>query len=165
MLSQPAPVIPPATATAAPDTGPRTQRDLALESAIGSLTWPDGTTMYEGVAVAIDPVTGYAMITFEVPHSLRSSNLYDVVVRQSYPIAAAVVNTDPGVQSMTLRGILDPSGSRRERHAVVVYRGNTSRESILYWLRRDATPSEDDIWTKVFADTWWNPDIPRTGYR
>jgi hypothetical protein len=164
-VSQPYPQPPEATQEPAPEASPRTQRDLALESAIGSLTWPDGTDMRNDVAVAMDPATAYAMITFEVPRGLQSANLFRTVVRQGYAVAAAAVNTDSGLDYVTLRAIIDPYESRRGRSAVVVYRGNTSRESLDYWLKQDRTPSEQQLWSDVFLDTWWNQDISREGYR
>ncbi len=140
--------------------GPRSDRDLVLERAIGSLSWPDGTAMRSAVAVAMDPYMGYVMITFEIPRRLDTRNIYGTVVRQSYSIAAAAVNTDPGVKFVTLRGLLDLDGSSEGR-TVVAYRGNTSRESLEYWVSRNRTPSQQQLWSKVFATTWWNPGVSR----
>ncbi len=139
---------------------PRTERDVILESALGSLTWPDGTAMRDGVAVALDPFLGYTMITFEIPRNPGGGNLSQTVARQAYSIAAAAINTDPAVKVLTLRGIIDLSSSQRRRRAVVAYRGNTSRESLEYWLKHDRSPSNRQLWNEVFATTWWNPTVP-----
>ncbi len=143
--------------------GPRTERDVILESALGSLTWPGGTAMRDDVAVALDPFLGYAMITFEIPHNPGGSDLAEIVARQAYSVAAAAINTDASIKTLTLRGIIDLSSSRRRRRAVVAYRGNTSRESLEYWLKHDRSPSNQQLWNQVFAATWWNQAIPRTG--
>jgi len=143
--------------------GPRTERDMILESALGSLTWPDGSAMRNDVAVALDPVLGYAMITFEIPRNPGGSNLAETVAKQAYSVAAAAINTDPNVKALTLRGIIDLSSSRSRRRAVVAYRGNTSRASLEYWLKHNRSPNQQQLWNNVFATTWWNPAIPRSG--
>ena len=45
------------------------------------------------------------------------------------------------------------------------YRANTTLESLTYWLKRDQSPTSQQLWTQVFATTWWNPAIPHTGFR
>jgi len=64
---------------------------------------------------------------------------------------------------LTLRGIIDLSSSRRRMRVVVAYRGNTSRESLEYWLKHDRSPSNQQLWNQVFATTWWNPTVPHSG--
>ncbi len=145
--------------------GPRSDRDIVLENAIGSLEWPDGTAMRNAVSVAMDPHLGYAMVTFEIPRGLQTRNLYATVVRQSYSIAAAAMSTDPGLNFVTLRGLIDLTGSERGGRSVVAFRGNTSRESIQGWLARNRTPTQQQLWSQVFATTWWNPGVPRTGLK
>ena len=54
---------------------------MILESTLGSLTWPDGTTMRNDVSVAVDPFLGYAMITLEIPRNLASDNIADATAR------------------------------------------------------------------------------------
>jgi len=143
--------------------GPRTDRDLIIESALGSLTWLNGTAMRNKVAVAMDPFLGYAMITFEIPRDLKAHDLPGTVARQAYSIAAAAINTDPTLKVMTLRGVIDLSASKSRERMVVAYRGNTSRESVEYWLAGDRSPTAQQLWTQAFATTWWNPAIPRSG--
>jgi len=143
--------------------GPRSEQDMILESTLGSLTWPDGTAMRNDVSVAVDPFLGYAMITFEIPRNLNSDNIADTTARQAYSVATTAINTDPSLTTMTLRGLINTSSSRRRRRAVVAYRGNTSRESLEYWLRRSQSPTSQQLWTQVFATTWWNPAIPHSG--
>ena len=164
VTSRPTPPVPqPTSVTEAIERGPCTERDLVLAGAIGSLSWPNGTTMHNDVAVALDTYTGYAMITFQIPDSLQAGNLYSTVLRQSYSIAAAAINTDPSVNYVTLRGLFDLSSSTRKSRNVVACRGNTSRESLEYWLKLGTPPTEQQLWTEAFADTWWNPNIPRSG--
>jgi len=143
--------------------GPRSERHMILESTLGSLTWPDGTAMRDDVAVALDPFLGYAMITFEIPRNLDSNDIADTTAKQAYSLATTAINTDPSLTIMTLRGVINTSSSQRRKRVVVAYRGNTSRESLTYWLRRDQSPTPEQLWTQVFATTWWNPDIPRSG--
>jgi len=146
------------------EKGPRSEQDMILENTLGSLTWPDGTTMRNDVSVAVDPFLGYAMITFEIPRNLTSDNIADTTARQAYSVAVAAINTDPSLMTMTLRGLINTSSSQRRRRAVVAYRGNTSRESLEYWLRHNQSPTSQQLWTQVFATTWWNPAIPRSGF-
>jgi len=143
--------------------GPRSEQDIILESTLGSLTWPDGTAMRNDVSVAVDPFLGYAMITFEIPRNLDSDNVADAAARQAYSVAVTAINTDQSLNAMTLRGVVNTSSSRRRKRMVVAYRGNTTRESLAYWLRRDQSPTPQQLWTQVFATTWWNPAIPRSG--
>ena len=146
------------------EKGPRSEQDMILESTLGSLTWPDGTAMRNDVSVAVDPFLGYAMITFEIPRNLDSDNIADTAARQAYSVATTAINTDPSLTAMTLRGLINTSSSQRRRRAVVAYRGNTSRESLEYWLRRNQSPTSQQLWTQVFATTWWNPAIPPSGF-
>ena len=146
------------------EKGPRSEQDMILESTLGSLTWPDGTAMRNDVSVAIDPFLGYAMITFEIPRNLNSDSIADTAARQAYSMAATAINTDQSLRAMTLRGLINTSSSQRRKRVVVAYRGNTDRESLAYWLRRDQSPTSQQLWTQVFATTWWNPAIPRTGF-
>ncbi len=144
--------------------GPRSEQDMILESTLGSLTWPDGTAMRDNVSVAADPFFGYAMITFEIPRNLASNDLSATVARQAYSVAVTAINTDQSLKTMTLRGLVNTSSSRRRKRMVVAYRGNTTRESLTYWLKRNQSPTSQQLWTQVFATTWWNPAVPRSGF-
>jgi len=145
--------------------GPRSEQDVILESTIGSLTWPDGTAMRNDVSVAVDPFLGYAMITFEIPRNLDSNDIADATVRQSYSVAVAAINTDQSLTAITVRGVINTSSSQRRKQVAVAYRGNTTRESLTYWLRGNQSPTSQQLWTQVFATTWWNPAIPRSGFK
>jgi len=144
--------------------GPRSEQDMILESTIGSLTWPDGTAMRDGVSVAADPFVGYAMITFEIPRNLASNNVAGTVARQAYSIAVTAINTDQSLKAMTLRGLVNTSSSRQRKRMVVAYRGNTTLESLTYWLKRNQSPTSQQLWTQVFGSAWWNPAIPPSGF-
>ncbi len=144
--------------------GPRSEQDMILESTLGSLTWPDGTAMRDDVSVAADPFLGYAMITFEIPRNLASNNVADTVAKQAYSVAVTAINTDQSLKTMTLRGLVNTSSSQRRKRMVVAYRGNTTRESLTYWLKRDQSPTSQQLWTQVFGSTWWNPAIPPSGF-
>ena len=145
--------------------GPRSEQDVILESALGSLTWPDGTAMRNDVSVAVDPFLGYAMISFEIPRNLDCDDIADATARQAYSVAVAAINTDQSLNAITLRGLINISSSQRRKRVVVAYRGNTTRESLTYWLKRDQSPTSQQLWTQVFATTWWNPAIPRSGLK
>ncbi len=153
------------TSTTIVEKGPRTEQDMILESTLGSLTWPDGTTMRNDVSVAVDPFLGYAMITLEIPRNLNSDNIADTTARQAYSVATTAINTDQSLTTITVRGVINTSSSQRRKRVVVAYRGNTSRESLAYWLRRDQSPTSQQLWTQVFATTWWNPAIPHSGFK
>jgi len=145
--------------------GPRSEQDVILESTLGSLTWPDGTAMRNDVSVAVDPFLGYAMISFAIPRNLNSDNIADTAARQAYSVAVAAINTDQSLKAITLRGLINTSSSQRRKRVVVAYRGNTTRKSLTYWLRRNQSPTSQQLWTQVFATTWWNPAIPRSGFK
>ncbi len=152
------------TSTTIVEKGPRSEQDMILESTLGSLTWPDGTTMRNDVSVAVDPFLGYAMITLEIPRNLASDNIADATARQAYSVATTAINTDRSLATITVRGVINTSSSQRRKRVVVAYRGNTSRESLAYWLRRGQSPTSQQLWTQVFAVTWWNPAIPHSGF-
>jgi len=146
------------------EKGPRSEQDMILESTLGSLTWPDGTAMRNDVSVAVDPFLGYAMITFEIPRNLDSDDMADTTARQAYSVATTAINTDQSLTAITVRGVINTSSSQRRKRVAVAYRGNTTRESLTYWLGRDQSPTSQQLWTHVFATTWWNPAIPRSGF-
>ena len=141
--------------------GPVSDRDYRLARVLGSLTWPDSTPMSDAVAVMMDPYTGYAMITFEIPRALEGQELFDMVMRQSYSVAAAALRTDAGIQSLTIRVVATMTTPDKEKRSVVAFRANTNRVALEEWMKLGREPTVQELWDEVFATSWWNPNVPR----
>jgi len=145
--------------------GPVSDRDYHIARTLGSLTWPDGTPMSDAVAVMMDPYTGYAMVTFEIPRALEAKELFAAVVKQSYLITAAALRADAGIHWLTIRAVATITTPDKEKRTVVAYRANTRRGTLEYWMKLRAEPTVEELWEQVFADSWWNPSVPQDRIR
>ena len=140
--------------------GPVTDREHHLARALGSLSWEDGTPMSNAVAVVMDPYTGYAIITFEIPRALQVDELLAAVVWQSYSLAATAFRTDAGINWLTIRAIATITTPDKEDRTVVAYRANTRRGTLEEWMKLREDITMEELWNEVFATTWWNPSVP-----
>ncbi len=145
--------------------GPVSDRDYNIARVLGSLTWPDGTPMSEDVAVLMDPYTAYAVITFQIPKALEVEDLFAAVVRQSYTLATTALRTDAGINYITVRALATITTPDKEERTVVAYRANTKRQTIDHWAELGGEPSINELWNRVFATSWWNPNVDREKIR
>ncbi len=175
---QPRPTTPSPSSAAAPQAaphapviitrqmiGPVSDRDYHIARTLGSLTWPDGTPLSDAVAVMMEPYTGYAMITFEIPQVLEGEELFEAVVRQSYSLAATALRTDAGIHWLTIRALATITTPDKEERTVVAYRANTRRGTLEYWMKLREEPTAEQLWEEVFATSWWNPSLPQDRIR
>ena len=155
---QPLPNHQPRT-TSGDSRGPASDRDLLLIRSLSSLTWPGGEEMGRRVSAMYDPFTGYAMITFETPDTLAKTNLYGTVLAEAYAVALAAVREESGLRTLTIR-CLTRVGQGDDAYTDVCFRGNTTRDAVDAATRRGNVLPQQDIWSTVFATTWWNPSVP-----
>lgn len=139
---------------------PMADRDVLLTRALAGLSWPNGETLGWRVLALMDPFTGYAMITVEVPPGMRNGALYRPAVDMAWTLAVATIRADQGVESLTVRILTQVENDKGRKVELVAFRGNTTRESLDYYLKRGQQPDTDTIWKHVFATTWWNPSVP-----
>jgi hypothetical protein len=139
---------------------PLADRDVLLTRALGSLNWPNGDPLGWRVIALMDPFTGYALISVEVPPAMRSNNLYTPVISMAYRLAVTAVQSDRGIDSLTVRMLTQVEDERGRHLQLVAFRGNTTREALDYYLKRGIEPDAATIWSHVFATTWWNPVVP-----
>ncbi len=137
---------------------PLTDQDRRLLKAIGSLTWPGGRNLSGDVNAMVDPFTGYAFITIELPASLKQSVQFATAINMSYRVAVAAMRQNTSIRSLTVRVIVPVTTGDTET-VLTVFRGNADRATLDRYLDTDAMPSTRDIWRKVFATTWWNPSV------
>ena len=133
-------------------------RDYETARTLGSLSWPDGTPMSNAVAVVIDP-TGYAMISFQIPSALQVEKLSAAVLRQSYALATTALRAEAGITLLTVRALATITLADDQERTVVVYRANTSRTAIESWTKLRREPTLEELWSRAFATSWWNPGV------
>lgn len=138
---------------------PMSDRDRLLTQALSGITWSNGEALGWRVQGVVDDFTGYAMISLEVPPSMRTRDLPGTVISMAWRLAAAAVQADKGIQSLTVRVMSDVETEQR-RVQLLAFRGNTTRENLDYYLKRGMEPDRQTIWNNVFATTWWNPSVP-----
>ena len=137
--------------TSSPDQ--TTDHDQAVINAISSLTWGDNRPMTGRVNAMVEPYSGYAMISVTIPRAIPDAGLTEEVVRQAWRVAVAAIRSDEVITSMTIRMIRIMEDGER----VVAFRGNTTRAAL-----RNVEVDQPDfmtLWGKVFASTWWNPQV------
>ena len=145
--------------------GPVSDRDYNIARVLGSLTWPDGIPMSEDVTVLMDPYTAYAVITFQIPKALEVEDPFAAVLRQSYTLATTALGTDAGINYVTVRALATITTPDKEKRTVVAYRANTKRQTIDHWAELGGEPSINELWSRVFATSWWNPSVDREKIR
>lgn len=139
---------------------PMADRDVLLTRALSSLTWSNGEALSWRVLALMDPFTGYALISLEVPPAMRTGDLYTPAIDMAWKLAVAAVRADRGVDSLTVRLLTQVENDKGRKVGLVAFRGNTTREAVDYYLKRGLQPDADTIWRHVFATTWWNPSVP-----
>jgi hypothetical protein len=100
------------------------------------------------------------MVSLQLPPGTRRADLYPLVIDQAYKLAVATIRADQGIDALTIRVLAEVEGQDRRQRMLVAFRGNTSRDSLEYYLKRGVQPDRDTIWRHVFATTWWNPSVP-----
>jgi len=140
-------------------SGPASDRDLYLAQTVGSLTWPNGRSMSRGVSAVMDPYTGYAIITFEVPAGVEGDELRQIVATQAYKAAVVAFRSDTGLDSLTIRALALVKSADGQERSIVAFRANTDRVTMEYWLRIHGEPDLEVLWNDVFAEAWWNPGV------
>jgi len=141
---------------------PMSNRDRLLSRGLEGITWPTGEALSWRVQAVVDDYTGYAMVTVALPPGLRTADLPGTVIDMAYKLAVATVQADKGIQSVTIRLLMDVDVDGK-RISLLAFRGNTTREHLDYYLKRGLQPDRDTIWSHVFATTWWNPSVPTSG--
>jgi len=140
------------TGISASSPEPTTDHDQAVINAVSSLTWGDSRPMTGRVSAMVEPFSSYAMVSVTIPQALPEDGIVEAVVRQAWRVAVAAVQSDEVIKSLTIRMVrVNADGER-----VVAFRGNTSR-AMLQAVDTDR-PDFRTLWTKVFADVWWNPE-------
>lgn len=141
---------------------PMADRDRLLTRSLSSLTWSSGEQLSWRIQATVDPFTGYALVSLEVPPGMRrSAQLSDSVIDMAYKVAVATIRADQGVETLTIRVLAEVDNEAQKRKTVLVaFRGNTSRQMLDYYLKRGLQPDRSTIWSSVFATTWWNPSVP-----
>ena len=137
-------------------------RDRLLSRGLEGITWPTGEALSWRVQAVVDDYTGYAMVTVALPPGLRTADLPGTVIDMAYKLAVATIQADKGIQSVTIRLLMDVDVDGK-RISLLAFRGNTTREHLDYYLKRGLQPDRDTIWSHVFATTWWNPSVPTSG--
>lgn len=141
--------------------GPMSDSDLHLTRSLGTLTWPTtGAPLGADVQASLDPFTGYCLITVQVPKGMPKTPLYPLVLDTAYAVAVNALRTDRAVDSMTIRFLVTLVNDSGKDTVLVAFRGNTNRETVEYYLKRNIQPDRETLWRNVFATTWWNPTIP-----
>jgi|GEM_PF-4350084 len=138
---------------------PLTDQDRKLLKAIGSLTWPGGSSLSGNVNAMVDPFTSYAFITIELPASLQSSAQFTTGLSISYQVAVTAMKQDTSLLSLTVR-VIAPVTVGDSETVLTVFRGNTNRTTLDRYLQSEVVPGAKEIWGEVFATTWWNPSVP-----
>lgn len=139
---------------------PMADRDVLLTRSLAALTWTNGESLGWRAMALVDPFTGYALITVEVPPGMRGQDLFPPVIDMAYKLAVAAINQDRGIDSLTVRVITPIDNEKGRKVELVAFRGNTTREVLDYYLKRGLQPDQQTIWSHVFATTWWNPSVP-----
>lgn len=141
--------------------GPMSDSDLYLTRSLGTLTWPTtGNPLGADVQASLDPFTGYCLITVQVPKGMPKTPLYPLVMDTAYAVAVNALRTDRAVDSMTIRFLVTLVNDSGKDTVLVAFRGNTNRETVEYYLKRNVQPDRETLWRNVFATTWWNPTVP-----
>ncbi len=139
---------------------PLTDQDLSLLTALASLHWPGGQRLSGDVNVMLDPFTGYAFVTIEIPRSLKQAVVFTTALQMAYRVAVAAVKHDASIRSLTVRVIMRVAvDDNAKESTITVFRGNTNRQSLDRYLREDLEPDSREIWYEVFATCWWNPSL------
>lgn len=138
---------------------PMSDRDRLLTQGLRGITWPNGEALGWRVQAAVDDYTGYAMVTAEIPPGTSAQDLSNNVIDMAYRLAVAAIQTDKGLQWVTIRVLAEVQVEERQR-LLLAFRGNTSRDYLDYYLKRGIQPDRQTIWDHVFATTWWNPTVP-----
>ena len=108
----------------------------------------------------LDPFTGYAFITIQMPSSLKQSVQFSTAMQMAYRVAVTAVKRDSSIQSLTVRVIIPViMGEKAEEATITAFRGNTNRRALDRYLREDDEPDSREIWHEVFATCWWNPSL------
>lgn len=141
-------------------SGPMSDADYLLTRALSGVTWPSGAALGADVQAAVDPFTGYALVTAQIPTSMPKTDLYPLTIDTAYRLAVTVVRADASVGSLTVRVLVTLPDEKDRAATLVAFRGNTNRETLDYYLKRNVQPDRDTIWQHVFATTWWNPSVP-----
>lgn len=164
--AQPQPTVPPAAGGPVPPVivtkrveAPSTDQDFFLTQILGSLSWPDGTSLSGSALVQSDPYNGFCFVTLSVPRSVQG-DLTDVVLRMAYSAAVALIKADGSLQNLGVRALEGVSSGAERPRTLVAYRGTATRDSIEYWMRAGRQPSSHEIWYMVFTESWWNPEAP-----
>jgi hypothetical protein len=138
---------------------PLTQQDRQLLGALASLNWPGGANLSGRVNVMTDPFNGYTFITVSVPRSAGKSDMFNTVVQMAYRMARTAAETDDSLRYFTVRFII-PVKVQREDRVLTLFRGNTNRQTLERYIGKGSQPGAREIWTRVFAEPWWNPSLP-----
>lgn len=141
-------------------SGPMSDTDQLLSRALGAITWPNGDQLGTNVEAWVDPFTGYAMISLQVPTGMKRTDLFNMTIDMAYKLAVGAIHAEPGVNSVTVRVLVQIETENDRNTTVVAFRGNTNRETLDYYLKRNIQPDRDTLWKHVFATTWWNPSVP-----
>lgn len=131
---------------------PVTDHDQAVMNAVSSLTW-ENRPLTGRVNAMVEPYSGYAMVSVTIPQAVSENGLAEAVVRQAWRVAVATVNADEVINSLTIRMVRVTEDGER----VVAFRGNTTRRA-LQRVEVDR-PDINTLWDRVFAATWWNPQV------
>jgi len=137
-------------------------RDRQLTKALSGLTWPTGEAIGRNVQALVDPFTGYTVITLQIPPSLKKSGLYALALDKAYELAVATIRADAGIFYLTVRVLVEVETTDGKRATLTAYRGNTTRETLDYYVKRGLNPDRKTIWELVFATSWWDPSVPTT---
>ncbi|MCX7599948.1 MAG: tetratricopeptide repeat protein, partial [Armatimonadetes bacterium] len=139
---------------------PATDEDYFLTQVLEALSWPDGTPMSGEALVVSDPVAGHAFVTLSIPRSLTSNNLAQVTLETAFAACVALTKSSSWLNYVSVRTLYTMGGGAEKPRTVVAFRGDTSRQIIEEWQRAQRMPSLEEMWRQVFANPWWNPDVP-----
>jgi hypothetical protein len=140
-------------------SGPMSDSDAQLTRSLGAVTWPNNQPLGVDVQAALDPFTGYCLVTAQVPKGMAKTPLYPLALDTAYKLAVTALRTDQAVDTLTIRvlvTIIDESGKQT---TLVALRGNTTRKVVDYYLEHNPQPDQQTLWGQVFATTWWNPSV------
>lgn len=139
---------------------PATDDDYFLTQVLDALSWPDGTPVSGQAFVVSDPFTGHALVTLSIPRSLSTTNLVQVALEAAYSACVALMKASPWLNYVTVRTLYVLGGEADRPRTVVAFRGDTNRQVIEEWQLAQRVPSLEEMWRQVFANPWWNPDVP-----
>lgn len=139
---------------------PLSDRDRLLTHFLSALTWPSGGELGGDVQAILDPFTGYALITAQLPRGRPKTEHYKLAMEMAHRLALAAIRADDGVEALTIRILAEIENEDRQLAVLVAFRGNTNRTTLEYYLKQSATPDLTTLWQKIFATTWWNPSVP-----